>query len=94
MAMVLGRRRRAWTIWDGDGHITMMIPKSPQGDTCKDPQDGRKLILVDSDKVGENNEMLGQKEAERKMATDSQRWWSLDTYDQIEDWGMELGSQI
>jgi hypothetical protein len=44
---------------DGDGHITMMIRKSPTGRFIKDPQDPRKLILVDSDKVGEY-EMLGQ----------------------------------
>jgi len=47
MAMVAGERD--WTIWMRR-NITMMIRKSPQGDTSKDPQDGRN-ILVDSDKV-------------------------------------------
>lgn len=44
---------------DGDGHITMMIRKSPTGRFIKDPLDPRRLIQVGPNQVGEY-EMLGQ----------------------------------
>lgn len=44
---------------DGDGHITMMIRKSPTGRYIKDPLDPRKLTMVGPDQVGEY-EMIGQ----------------------------------
>jgi len=70
---------------DGDGHITMMIRKSPTGRYIKDPQDGRKLILVDSDKVGEY-EMLGQEgtdgDGDGQVNDDG-----VGYYDPNRDWG-------
>nr|HAD52194.1 peptidase M14 [Algoriphagus sp.] len=38
---------------DGDGHITMMIRKSPTGRYIKDPLDPRRLVAVGPDQVGE-----------------------------------------
>jgi hypothetical protein len=70
---------------DGDGHITMMIRKSPTGRFIKDPQDPRKLILVDSDKVGEY-EMLGQEgtdgDGDGEVNDDG-----VGYYDPNRDWG-------
>jgi hypothetical protein len=70
---------------DGDGHITLMIRKSPTGRYIKDPQDGRKLILVDSDKVGEY-EMLGQEgtdgDGDGQVNDDG-----VGYYDPNRDWG-------
>lgn len=70
---------------DGDGHITMMIRKSPTGRFIKDPQDPRKLILVDSDKVGEY-EMLGQEgtdgDGDGEVNDDG-----IGYYDPNRDWG-------
>jgi len=70
---------------DGDGHITMMIRKSPTGRFIKDPQDSRKLIMVDSDKVGEY-EMLGQEgtdgDGDGEVNDDG-----VGYYDPNRDWG-------
>ena len=70
---------------DGDGHITMMIRKSPTGRFIKDPQDPRKLIMVDSDKVGEY-EMLGQEgtdgDGDGEVNDDG-----VGYYDPNRDWG-------
>jgi hypothetical protein len=70
---------------DGDGHITMMIRKSPTGRFIKDPQDPRKLIMVDADKVGEY-EMLGQEgtdgDGDGQVNDDG-----VGYYDPNRDWG-------
>jgi len=70
---------------DGDGHITMMIRKSPTGRFIKDPQDARKLIMVDADKVGEY-EMLGQEgtdgDGDGEVNDDG-----VGYYDPNRDWG-------
>jgi len=70
---------------DGDGNITMMIRKSPTGRFIKDPQDPRKLILVDPDKVGEY-EMLGQEgtdgDGDGRVNDDG-----VGYYDPNRDWG-------
>ncbi|MBN3583993.1 peptidase M14 [Algoriphagus aestuarii] len=70
---------------DGDGHITMMIRKSPTGRYIKDPQDPRKLIMVGADKVGEY-EMLGQEgtdgDGDGRVNDDG-----VGYYDPNRDWG-------
>ncbi len=70
---------------DGDGHITLMIRKSPTGRYIKDPQDPRKLIQVDADKVGEY-EMLGQEgldnDGDGEVNEDG-----VGYYDPNRDWG-------
>nr|WP_075349107.1 M14 family metallopeptidase [Algoriphagus marinus] len=70
---------------DGDGHITMMIRKSPTGRFIKDPQDPRKLIMVDADKVGEY-EMIGQEgtdgDGDGRVNDDG-----VGYYDPNRDWG-------
>lgn len=70
---------------DGDGHITMMIRKSPTGRYIKDPQDPRKLIMVGADKVGEY-EILGQEgtdgDGDGRVNDDG-----VGYYDPNRDWG-------
>ncbi len=70
---------------DGDGHITMMIRKSPTGRYIKDPLDPRKLIMVGPDQVG-NYEMLGQEgtdgDGDGKVNDDG-----IGYYDPNRDWG-------
>lgn len=70
---------------DGDGHITMMIRKSPTGRYIKDPQDPRKLIMVGADKVGEY-EILGQEgtdgDGDGRVNDDG-----IGYYDPNRDWG-------
>lgn len=70
---------------DGDGHITMMIRKSPTGRYIKDPQDPRKLIMVAFDQVGEY-EMLGPEgtdlDGDGRINDDG-----IGYYDPNRDWG-------
>lgn len=70
---------------DGNGHITMMIRKSPTGRFIKDPLDPRKLIQVGPDQVGEY-EMLGQE----GLDNDGDGFVNEDGigyYDPNRDWG-------
>ncbi len=68
-----------------DGHITMMIRKSPTGRYVKDQRDPRKLIAVDPDELGEY-EMLGyegyDRDGDGKVNEDG-----IGYYDPNRDWG-------
>lgn len=68
-----------------DGHITMMIRKSPSGRYVKDPMDPRKLKMVEIDEKGEY-EMLGYEGIDRdgdgKVNEDG-----IGYYDPNRDWG-------
>jgi hypothetical protein len=70
---------------DGDGHITMMIRKSPTGRFIKDPLDPRRLMQVGPDQVGEY-EMLGQEgidnDGDGEVNEDG-----IGYYDPNRDWG-------
>ena len=70
---------------DGDGHITMMIRKSPTGRFIKDPLDSRRLMQVGPDQVGEY-EMLGQEgvdnDGDGEVNEDG-----IGYYDPNRDWG-------
>lgn len=70
---------------DGDGHITMMIRKSPTGRFIKDPLDPRRLMAVGPDQVGEY-EMLGQEgtdnDGDGEVNDDG-----IGYYDPNRDWG-------
>nr|WP_238531776.1 M14 family metallopeptidase [Nitritalea halalkaliphila] len=68
-----------------DGHITMMIRKSPTGRYVKDQMDPRKLIMVAPDQQGEY-EMLGYEGVDRdgdgRINEDG-----IGYYDPNRDWG-------
>jgi len=70
---------------DGDGHITMMIRKSPTGRFIKDPLDSRRLVQVGPDQMGEY-EMLGQEgvdnDGDGEVNEDG-----IGYYDPNRDWG-------
>ncbi|MGY6559353.1 MAG: M14 family metallopeptidase [Nitritalea sp.] len=70
---------------NGDGHITMMIRKSPTGRYVKDQMDPRKLIMVAQDQQGEY-EMLGYEGIDRdgdgRVNEDG-----VGGYDPNRDWG-------
>ena len=70
---------------DGDGHITMMIRKSPTGRFKKDPNDARRLIPVGTDEIGEY-EMLGYEgydvDGDGRVNEDGEGY-----YDPNRDWG-------
>ncbi|WP_035464281.1 M14 family metallopeptidase [Algoriphagus vanfongensis] len=70
---------------DGDGHITMMIRKSPTGRFIKNPLDPRRLMPVGPDQVGEY-EMLGQEgtdlDGDGRVNDDD-----VGYYDPNRDWG-------
>ncbi len=70
---------------DGDGHITMMIRKSPTGRFKKDPSDPRRLIPVGVDEIGEY-EMLGYEgydvDGDGRVNEDGEGY-----YDPNRDWG-------
>ncbi|MGY6520237.1 MAG: M14 family metallopeptidase [Mongoliitalea sp.] len=68
-----------------DGHITMMIRKSPTGRFIKDKMDPRKLIMVGPDQQGEY-EMLGYEGIDRDgdgVINDD----GIGYYDPNRDWG-------
>lgn len=68
-----------------DGHITMMIRKSPTGRFIKDKMDPRKLIMVGPDQQGEY-EMLGSEGIDRDgdgVINDD----GIGYYDPNRDWG-------
>lgn len=70
---------------DKDGHITMMIRKSPTGRFIKDKMDPRKLIMVGPDQQGEY-EMLGSEGIDRDgdgVINDD----GIGYYDPNRDWG-------
>ncbi|WP_338223758.1 M14 family metallopeptidase [Algoriphagus confluentis] len=70
---------------DGDGHITLMIRKSPTGRYIKDPLDPRKLIQVGPDQVGVY-EMIGQEGIDNDgdgVVNDD----GIGYYDPNRDWG-------
>lgn len=68
-----------------DGHITMMIRKSPTGRYVKDPMDPRKLKMVEIDEKGEY-EMLGyegyDRDGDGQVNEDG-----VGYYDPNRDWG-------
>ncbi|MFC3416909.1 M14 family metallopeptidase [Algoriphagus hitonicola] len=70
---------------NGDGHITLMIRKSPTGRYIKDPLDPRRLMPVGPDQVGEY-EMLGQEgtdlDGDGRINDDD-----VGYYDPNRDWG-------
>ena len=68
-----------------DGHITMMIRKSPTGRFIKDKMDPRKLVMVGPDQQGEY-EMLGYEGIDRDgdgVVNDD----GIGYYDPNRDWG-------
>ncbi|UJP66317.1 M14 family metallopeptidase [Mongoliitalea daihaiensis] len=70
---------------NGDGHITMMIRKSPTGRFVKDKMDPRKLVMVGPDQQGEY-EMLGYEGIDRDgdgVINDD----GIGYYDPNRDWG-------
>ncbi|KEO73102.1 M14 family metallopeptidase [Anditalea andensis] len=70
---------------NNDGHITMMIRKSPTGRYIKDPMDPRKLKMVEIDEKGEY-EMLGyegyDRDGDGQVNEDG-----IGYYDPNRDWG-------
>ncbi|WP_297336160.1 M14 family metallopeptidase [Algoriphagus sp.] len=70
---------------NGDGHITMMIRKSPTGRYIKDPLDPRRLMPVGPDQVGDY-EMVGQEgtdlDGDGRINDDD-----VGYYDPNRDWG-------
>jgi hypothetical protein len=70
---------------DGDGHITMMIRKSPTGRFRKDINDPRRLVQVATDEIGEY-EMLGYEgydvDGDGRVNEDGEGY-----YDPNRDWG-------
>jgi len=70
---------------NNDGHITMMIRKSPTGRYVKDPMDPRKLKMVEIDEKGEY-EMLGYEGIDRDgdgLVNED----GIGYYDPNRDWG-------
>lgn len=70
---------------DNNGHITMMIRKSPTGRYVKDPMDPRKLTMVAPEQKGEY-EMLGYEGLDRDgdgVVNDD----GIGYYDPNRDWG-------
>jgi hypothetical protein len=70
---------------DGNNHITQMIRKSPTGRYRKDPSDPRKLVMVNTDEIGEY-EILGYEgidnDGDGRVNEDGEGF-----YDPNRDWG-------